>query len=229
MDVLHSVSIPAGFTQCRWSTSREPSSPLQCETEYLFFPFLPPRSLPHHLTSDPLLSRIAWNGVSNESHRSTSLTPSTFPFSSSSLAPCFLLLLPRLPGGVVICPLRGVSQSPAVWPPHRMTHGGTARLSSPPPSLDQVTRLSPRWLPFPTFSCATLKTDHAIKMKPAKWPTGPLPTISTTCVGEMLRSALADSKVLALGLEFDGWCSKVRNAACQAYTSLSWKPCCLGC
>lgn len=45
-------------------------------------------------------------------------------------------------------------------PPHHMTHGGTARLSGPLPCLDQVTRLSPYQVPFPTYSCATLKTDH---------------------------------------------------------------------
>lgn len=157
MRVLHSVSIPAGFTQCRWSTSGDPSSPLLCKTECLFFPFLPPHSLPHHQIH--FYQEVHKMGISNESHHSTPSTSSTFPPFCFLPPPLFLPSPPSPPGGVVICPLSGGDQSPAVWPPHRMTHGGTARLSSPPPSLDQVTRLSPHWLPFPTFSCAILKTD----------------------------------------------------------------------
>lgn len=60
---------------------------LEWNRVHFFFCSPLPHSLHHHLTSDPLLSRIIRNGVSNESHRSTSLPPSTFPFSSSSLPP----------------------------------------------------------------------------------------------------------------------------------------------
>uniref|UniRef100_A0A3B5M1H9 Uncharacterized protein n=1 Tax=Xiphophorus couchianus TaxID=32473 RepID=A0A3B5M1H9_9TELE len=46
------VSIPAGFTQCRWSTSRVPPSLLQIVPEELLFLFLL-----HHFTSNPFFSR----------------------------------------------------------------------------------------------------------------------------------------------------------------------------
>lgn len=226
MDVLHSVSIPAGFTQCRWSTSREPSSPLQCETEYLFFPFLPPHSLPHRRTH--FYHKSYKIGYQMKAITLLPLPHLPLPFSSSSQS--FLLLLPSLPVGAVICPFRGGESVTCRLAPSSYDtrwHSTAVIDSTGPGSGDQIISL-PASISH-VLMCYTENRSHAIRMKPAKWPTGPLPAISPTCVREMLGSGLVDSKVVALGLEFDGRCSKVSNAAWQAYTSLNWKPRCLRC
>lgn len=143
MDVLHSVSIPAGFTQCRWSTSRESSSPLQRETEYLLFPFLPPRSLPHphHLTSDHFYqeSHEMWGIKWKPSLRL--LNPIYYPLlffrPSSSLL--------RLPGGMVICPLRGGESVTCRLAPSSYDtrwHSTAVIASTKPGSGDQIIFLS---------------------------------------------------------------------------------------
>lgn len=98
--------------------------------------------------------------IKNHTKRDIKWKPSLSPPLLPRSPPSFRLLLPPSWWRGHLSIKRGWVKSPAVWPPHRMTHGGTARLSSPPPSPDQVTRLSLRRLPFPTFSCATLKTDH---------------------------------------------------------------------
>lgn len=165
MDVWHGVPIPAGFTQCRWSTSGEPCSPLKCETENLFFPPLPPPATP----PAPSSSSITINKSqikSNKSYPSSSLTPICLPvppppppFTSIPLS--FLLLLPCLPDGVVICPLRGGESltwrfAPLiVW--HTVAQHGCHRLS-------RVWIRWPDYLParfhFPHSHSAALKTDH---------------------------------------------------------------------
>lgn len=153
-------------------------------------------------------------------------SPSLLPLS----LPCLLLLLPRLPGRMVIRPLRGGESVTCRLAPSSYDtrwHSTAVIAFTGPGSGDQI--ISPPASISHILMCYTENRSRTIRMKPAKWLTSTSPAISPTCVREMLRSDLVDSKVLAWGLEFDGRCSKVSNAACQAYTSLSWKPCCLGC
>lgn len=181
-------------------------------------------SLPHHLTSDSLLSRITQNAVSNESHRSTCLTPSTSPLFS------FLHLLPCLPGAMVICPLRGGESVTCRLAPSSYDtrwHSTAVIASNESGSGDQI--ISHPASISHILMCRTENRSHTIRMKPTKWPTSPVCHFHNMSVRERIRWDLVDSKVLALGSKFDGLWSKVKNAACQARTSLSWKPCCLGC
>ena len=155
--MCYSASIPAGFTQCRWSTSRETSSPLQCEQSTSSIPPPPP----HHRTPGLLLSRITWNGGI------------IWKPSLCFLNPVYLLLLFFLPTPLLLapsppmssqwrscCPLRGGGGSvtlrfvPSSYDTRWHSHG-CHHLHH---SLDQVTRWSP-----PPASFSHILTTHKNK------------------------------------------------------------------
>lgn len=194
--MLHSVSIPAGFMQSRWSTSRETCSPLQWDMKYVFVLFLPPHFLLHLPTSNPLLIRIPCSSLS---------LLAVFPPLSSSQ--CGHLAIKR--GWVSHLPFRPL----IVW--HTMAQLG---------SHHQAWIRWPDYLPagfhFPRshvlhWQQGTHNEDEASQMTNQ--------SASSTYHNMCQRNTQTRPcwhKGLCNSFFFDGKHSIVSNAACQACTSL---------
>lgn len=108
----------------------------------------------------------------------------------------FLHLHPQLPGGAVICPLRGGESvtchvAPSSYDTRR--HSTAVRASTELGSGDQIITL-PGFISHIVL-CYPENRSHAIYMESARRPVALVPASSTTRVLEALRSELADSKV----------------------------------
>lgn len=108
----------------------------------------------------------------------------------------FLHLHPQLPGGAVICPLRGGESvtchvAPSSYDTRR--HSTAVRASTELGSGDQIITL-PGSISH-IAPCYPEKRSHAICIESARRPVALVLAISTTRVQETLRSEVADSKV----------------------------------
>lgn len=108
----------------------------------------------------------------------------------------FLHLHPQLPGGAVICPLRGGESvtchvAPSSYDTRR--HSTAVRASTELGSGDQIITL-PGSISHIVL-CYPENRSHAICMESARRPVALVLAISTTRVQETLQSELADSKV----------------------------------